>query len=212
MQNGINIQRYSKSISIVYLFFPLVLQYSINTRTNITTTIAIAMGTTDPTMAAVGELFLDCVLLSSTLSVIGCVHRGSLNDEISTGQLLSSLNTVESSRINLPLLTIFCTMISKSLCVSWYVEISALNTVLFDCDWSHNRWSWSIASSSNVQSHSDSMWSNTAAAMDWRCLSLCHNKHVIKQTPYVATIYYSAVVVYQWVYCNMQASLENHNR
>ena len=159
-----------------YLFFILFLQYSINTRTNIATTIAITMGTTDPTMAAVGELFLDCVLLSLTLSVIGCAHSGSLNDEISTGQLLSSLKTVESSSISLPPLTMLCMIINISLCVSWYVVISALNTVILGCDWSHSKWSWWIASSSNTQSQSTSMWLNTAAAIDWRRPSLCHDK------------------------------------
>ena len=68
----------------------------------------------EPTTAAVGELLLDFVSSSSTLLVIGAAHNGSLKDEISTGQLSSNLKTVDSLSINLPPVTMFCIMISKS--------------------------------------------------------------------------------------------------
>lgn len=164
-------------------------------------------------MAAVGELFLDCILLSLTLSVIGCAHSGSLNDEISTGQLLSSLKTVESSSVSLPPLTMLCMIINISLCVSWYVVISALNTVILGCDWSHSKWSWWMASSSNTQSQSTSMWLNTAAAIDWRRPSLCHDKQACDLIPCAVTLYYVYIAVFEVVvYSNSQANLESYDR
>ena len=91
----------------------------------------------DPMMAAVGDSVSSS---SSSLLVIGAVlHSGSLNDDIATGQLLSSLKYIDSLSFNLLPVTMFCIMISKSSLVIRYVTISALNTVVFACELSHSK-------------------------------------------------------------------------
>ena len=62
-------------------------------------------------MAPLGD-FVSSSLLSALTGTV--LHSGSLNEDISTGQLLSSLTIVKSLSISLPPLTRFCKMVSKS--------------------------------------------------------------------------------------------------